>query len=412
MQTRIAKMDRSVLLLLFIIALYSFSYAWPKTIGLIEIVIGVLLIIWLFKPMLHLFYFSKPILSITFFSLLVIPLAVGTLHNGNEMSSVIRDVIPYFYITIPMIFLATSVDKHTLKQILKYIPWFLSFTGVIFALREFYSNNLDTLVYTSSYLMQSPAVLFTAIFCSLYTIEYFLNKRYLYALLCFTPSIITVGVLYFTVLRAPIALWLLSIFIYVFLKKLSLKNILYIIMGLIITIFSFEAIKYTYTLSSTPNANTLSSTTISNSFLLKQQRYGANGKIEELILAKKFILHNDNSMEAILGKGFGGKWYSPAAGGEVRFTHSLLTYMILKMGLLGLVIFSIYLLLIFKVFFSLLQDIQENPMGSILLLAILGVFTVNLWLESGYKTLDFGIISLLYFSYYYLTIRKKTLLWV
>lgn len=392
-------------LLMAIVTLYSFSFAWPKTVGPLEMVIGVLLIGWLFRAVQNLIYFNKPMVSLIFFTLLIVPSVIGIFYSDNAIASVMRDVIPYFYITMPLIFLAEPVHEQILKKILKYLPLFLSFTGMIFAIREFSYNDFTALITTSTYLMQSPVVLFTAIFCSLYTIEYFLKQQYRYALMYSIPGLVTVAIVYFTVLRAPIALWLLSIVFYMVIKKLIWRNVIYIVLGVITILVFFEIISYGAIALKATNYGTTSA----NRFLIKQQEHGANGKIEELILAKELILHNKNTREALLGKGFGGKWYSPAVGGKVGFTHSLLTYMILKMGLFGLAVFCIYLFWIIKVFFALMRNIFKNNKDPILLLAILGVFSVNIWLEPGYKTLDFGIISLLYFSYYRIVQWEKTL---
>ena len=87
------------------------------------------------------------------------------------------------------------------------------------------------------------------------------------------------------------------------------------------------------------------------------------------------------------GQGWGSSFASPAVGGlQVTFTHSLLTYVLFKMGVIGLFLTLIYLFFVFEKLLRLyfIDPVKGNAMLWPLIIPIL--------LYASHKSFDFGML--------------------
>lgn len=115
---------------------------------------------------------------------------------------------------------------------------------------------------------------------------------------------------------------------------------------------------------------------------------GVNARSEELVAV--WALLAGHPFAAFFGIGWGGQFDSPAVGGmAVTYTHSLLSYMLLKTGLLGL---GLTLQVLAGCAFSLTRYIRQDP---IIVLALGWAIVIPVVFYASYKSLDFGLVLLL-----------------
>lgn len=117
----------------------------------------------------------------------------------------------------------------------------------------------------------------------------------------------------------------------------------------------------------------------------KTSLVGFNMRSQELSAVWHVLIQNPQNF--LFGIGWGGQFESPAVGNlNVTFTHSLLSYMALKTGFVGLVLTFIYIGVIShhgaKVIF------KDRVVG----IALLWGFIIPIFLYASYKSLDFGLL--------------------
>ena len=91
----------------------------------------------------------------------------------------------------------------------------------------------------------------------------------------------------------------------------------------------------------------------------------------------------------------GGSYASPAVGNlYVTYSHSLLSYVLFKMGVVGLTITVIYLFFIFKAIFHVVR--RDVVLGNALFWAAI----IPIFLYASHKSFDFGLLLILIFVSY------------
>jgi O-antigen ligase len=137
-------------------------------------------------------------------------------------------------------------------------------------------------------------------------------------------------------------------------------------------------------------------------YLLREQFFGAIelviNKTETVGLNKKdlevrtVLYHIGQSPSLVLlGTGWGGVFDNPAiyANVKISFTHSLISYALLKTGLIGFVLVCMYLLFIInRIVVN--YDRKRLPV----LLAGLPPLLIGLFFQPSYKTLMYGFVLL------------------
>ena len=126
---------------------------------------------------------------------------------------------------------------------------------------------------------------------------------------------------------------------------------------------------------------------MADSLLYKTRVYGGNMRIAEAAAVWDTITVSPQSL--LLGQGWGGAFASPAVADiTVTYTHSFVTFVMLKTGLIGLIAVGIYLGVLMKPFLSL----PLNTRVIVMILALGGAFIIPLLFYASYKSFGFGLI--------------------
>ena len=131
---------------------------------------------------------------------------------------------------------------------------------------------------------------------------------------------------------------------------------------------------------------------ISNEILNKTARVGLNMRAEEL----RAVLHaiGGDFYSALFGLGWGARFSAPSVGGlYVSYTHSLLSYFLLKGGMTGL---FLAILVCWQVVRSLWPIAGKAPVIGFILF---WPFIIPVLFYASHKSLDFGLVLLFIFIY-------------
>lgn len=121
---------------------------------------------------------------------------------------------------------------------------------------------------------------------------------------------------------------------------------------------------------------------------VKTTLVGMNSRLEEAAAVMDALSGNAGSV--LFGKGWGADVASPAVGGlSVNFTHSLVTAIWLKTGLIGIALAGIYMT---GIAWCLLRILLRDPP---LAFALIPPVVIDTFFYASYKSLDFGLILLL-----------------
>lgn len=337
------------------------------------------------------------------FVLLVVPTCTGLMH-GNAWGNMVRDIAPIaFIISIPILLIhATTIfNRATLSMLMTAL---VLFVGVVTAIIFFVSviqtyGSIDNLVAgATKYIQSTPSTSTTQ--AEFYVRELFLkpyDPAMLFAAL-FTSAWGLVLVAKFP--RAWLLGWILigfgALIAYAFMALgLRAYTAVYTLsMGLICLTLYKEWGLYVKFLPLVVAGIAFYSTQIEavlHLLLYKQQTIGFNGKASEW---QQVIDAISGSHEAVLfGTGWGGVLKNPIyEGGETRFTHSIISFFLLKSGLIGLGA-------VFVAMATLLGKMMRSNFGSriaypelILVISCLPPLAIGVLFQPTYKTLSFGII--------------------
>ena len=311
------------------------------------------------------------------------PLLLAFIH-GHNLRLVIRDLAPFLFLLLPL-FLSSRL--HELKAE-KYVLYGVLFIGLSFAVRagldgvNFAAAALNITPKTElTCLANSPTILFTSIFLIGAALDKFMRAGTLRGLtagvittalggLCLLPMIMTMQ-------RASMGYGVCAgaalIAIYTYTRP---RRMIFILGALYIgaAIMHHDIARIIYDAAH------------------KTSLVGFNSRFEELAAVWDRI--SVSPLSVIFGAGWGASYHSPAVGGlEVNFTHSLLTSMLLKSGLLGAVLCTIYIGAIAR---RALKHLRGAPVFA---LASFGALGIPFVLYASYKSLDFGLLLLLFTVY-------------
>ena len=91
------------------------------------------------------------------------------------------------------------------------------------------------------------------------------------------------------------------------------------------------------------------------------------------------------------GKGWGATFSSPAVADiDVNFTHGLLSSLLLKTGLIGLVLGVVYLGMLGR------SGLKMFKMCPVIIIALGSPILIDVFLYASFKSLDFGLLLLLF----------------
>lgn len=389
--------------LFYLIALtFSFSAPWPKTIGIPEVLSGIILTL-LFGSYLIDYFLKKnfSLKKLILWYLLIFPLFLSFQWNTVD---IIRDFIPLIYIIVGLVVPSYIIKLRSTNLIVNYykaIVSFILFIGLIFSLKGYYEfitygGNLLSLgsfhFFSPNYYPQSPAVIFAAVYLLLFSFwNLIYKKNILKFCILFILSLVIFGSIVGMVLRALIFLYFISGLVFLLVNIKVRQGFVYTFF-IFILVFSLIYINQDIIIS------------ILNMVINKTLEHGTTGKVDEVFWAFDFI--EKNFITLFFGTGWGGLWNAPSMGGRifVSYAHSLLTYSIIKLGIVGLGIFILFIFYYLKItFFLLKKALKERKDSSFILIVFLACNSAlidNIFLEPGYKTLEFGVILLLYILTY------------
>ena len=303
--------------------------------------------------------------------------------SGNDVMAIIRDVLPFMFLLLPLF---VSGLIHAKPHYADLFIGSVLFLGVVFSLRVFAPFVMALLLKEGTlsipditdpfYLANAPTVLFSTIvlFCS--------GLWYLFKSVSIMSSLKTVALFMLALppllamvsitQRATIAYFVLAaifMFAYYAWKYPVRASWPVIVMGIVL-ICAFPVLHDVYI-----------------QLAYKTQLVGVNMRLSEMQAVIDTV--SSSPLRLWTGLGWGGGVESTAVGGLfVNFTHSLISSMWLKTGIIGVVLTLLYMTGLFQLWWRLLYS---NPMIAI---AILGPVAIDVFLYASYKSLDFGLVLL------------------
>lgn len=302
---------------------------------------------------------------------LSIPLIMA-LCQGANLAAVMRDMVGFIFLCLPL-FLWPFLKDNPVRQ--KYFIFLLLAVGLLFSWRVLFPHffgqeNTTELLY----LANSPLVLFTALLLfSLACHKIFERvsvKNFTLAVLYFGLAVSVLLAMFVDIQRASfVALVLSGVLLFILgVVKAPLRVIVpLIIVAVSVFIFQAEILG------------------VAEDVALKTARVGVNMRYQEILAVWEAV--SASPMTLLWGQGWGASFASPAVGGlHVTYTHSLLSYVFFKMGLVGLCLCLFYLFFIFEklVRLSLRYPVKGN--------AIMWPFLIPIFLYASHKSFDFGLL--------------------
>lgn len=368
----------------------SLSSPFPNSYKIGEIAIGILLILASFYDFLlllaRILKGENHLKIIVFAWLITVPTLVGIWRW--EFSDLIRDLIPLFYLFIPLFLFRWYKDIDRSRVLIKIMPYVYSVVGVVFAIRYFVSNgigirDLAQKAYFFNNLMYysyDPMVTFSSIFLLLTAVRV-IHSRGLNLSTCLVVgmmiilALIGVGSLAGAILRAPLALIALSLFFLIF--RYSIRS----------TTTALAAIAISFIVFSIFQEQFVSMFWV---FLNKTYAVGENGKLEEFS-----IILSNLSEAPLLGLGWGATYYNPVLNFKVRFSHSIISFYFLKTGLIGLILLSTYLGWLVKLYCKSFRIAWTEHVDALPLLFAIGSTLLIGLLQVTYKTFSYAMVMVL-----------------
>jgi hypothetical protein len=298
---------------------------------------------------------------------------VGSLQ-GQDADIALRDVSAFLLVCLP-VFLSRSFEND--ESAYKGLIAAIIIVGLVFSLRAllpFYGvlSAPDELLY----LANSPLVLFTALFLLSDIFEEIGQKRIsLFTVIKGALLVVPLAAMLIDVQRAPITAIALTFIIMS--VRLFFHNYR---RGLIFVALIAFGIYYIWPVFDL----------VVQEIVVKTAQVGANMREEELRAVWAAI--EGSWMSVLFGTGWGGVFNAPTVGGlSVSYTHSFLTYMLLKGGLVGL---SLTLLFTGSVLVALWHTARQDFSR---FMVMIWPFLIPLLLYASHKSLDYGLILLFIF---------------
>lgn len=301
---------------------------------------------------------------------LSVPVIIAVI-NGAEFFDIIRDLIGFLFLIVPL-FLCQFLKTEKRKKVFILL---CVFVGFVFSIRTLFPDNILTLRGDELlYLANSPLVLFTSIFLmgqgSKKLFEKGTLKNFLLFFIFFIGAIICLMAMMDDIRRASFVAVIISM---IFLGGIGFyKNPLRVLLPLMLlalTLFLFQQ----------------EFQQIVQQITLKTSQVGMNMRMQEWLAVWDVVSADWRSF--LFGLGWGAVFESPAVGGlPVTFTHSLLSALLLKSGMIGLLLCLVYLFFIFE---KLMDVVFSNPVMG---LALFWSFVIPVLFYASYKSLDFGLL--------------------
>ena len=286
----------------------------------------------------------------------------------------------YFCFVFLPVLVCSSFKRVYWFEASKVLMWVIAFVGVVFAFRHLYITGFEfsrlgneVMSEHEFYLSSEPSVLFSAVFLVLRALDF---KKPLYFLggwvrvFIFLAGLLSLIALAAKGHRGPIFLASASYCIFLI---LAARNSIWTILTSAVLASALSV----YFLDTIMN--------VFSSLLKKNEARGINGRDQEFYAVVEAV--GDSTVSIFFGNGFGSKFYNPAAGGgEVNFAHVSLSWALLKGGILGVLLFSCYVMSFIR---PLLRNMKLNM---VLFLSLMCPFFIGLLINGSYRMLCFGFL--------------------
>jgi hypothetical protein len=299
---------------------------------------------------------------------LTVPLLMSV-GSGNDMAATMRDMAAFVFMMIPLIFIKAA--SHFRMMLFAVIG-----LGILLAVR---CLHLDMFAFMGSaekldYLENMPSVLFAALFLAGSAVgifcERFSMKALSISILCGLSACNCLMPLIATAQRASLGVFALGLMMIVCVQLWQRpKRAFWLlpVLGILLLFFL-------------PQISEILSTLTSKNILV-----GNNMRGEELAAVWNQI--SVSPFTVLFGHGWGAQYASPAVAGiSINYTHSLLSALLLKAGLSGVILGGAY---IAGILFSL---VRQGRTHLVLVLALAGPLLIDVFLYASYKSLDFGLV--------------------
>ncbi len=382
--------SRFFFLVVGVLVYAGFSTPFPRHPGIPEIVIACMLVLFvgikrpIKKIASEILLVGEnarfPLIYFIAFYFLTVPVIIF-LFERSLFTNLIRDYIPLVYMLMPLFF-APVLSGSGMKKIMLF-KWLLVFGGVIYTARYFFNIEVlpwqvgDRLFLDSMlYFLYDPLVLFAVTYMLLESVNLFLEggKKICLAIVFMVVAIFIMSGLVATIQRGSIVLIISVLLILLLSKARTMKGVLLAVVALValygISVYFSSAVDL---------------------FVAKTEDVGTNNKLAEAVEIMT-VIFDGGVFNTLFGVGWGGVYVSPGVGGNpVRFTHSMITYFLLKTGIVGLILFLYYMFYVGKI---VLRGVLRND---IIMLASVPPLLYGLLFQPTYKTLGFGLVlSIIY----------------
>lgn len=398
-RTRTTNMGFGLIIISYL--LIVFSSPMPIEIGVVEVVMGLGLTTG--TLLLGFSFVARKVKNLKSLFLcaayfILMPLLVGFLH-GNKFSDITRDVAPLmFMVTLPLLIMFLPQDKETYLRIRALLAvifvvglansfqFYHGITQAFGSIKEFVAVNVGGFTDKESFAdvrwsrdviirVFDPAVIFSAIYLLCVGFEFILAKprQWVLALLAFGVGGFCAYEFAALGLRAFSGLTALALIVYgihlVSLKKAPKWHL--IVAGGLVLIFVSTYL-----------------TDVMSLMWMKHQAVGGNGKLAEFSGVLGAI--SESHYTLLFGTGWGGVFFNPILSMPTRFTHSLISFGLLKVGVVGFAVMVSFIILLFRRIS--LRGVWASSRRLATFLAASAVIIIGLLFEPTYKMLSFGLI--------------------
>ncbi len=355
--------------ILFALSLFFYAFfgsPTPDAFGLVETALLFLLFISLRVNLAD----HKAAVALLAYGLSV-PLAIALIH-GYPLIEIVRDVVPFLFLLMPVLYFFRR------EQDILFLSCGVIFIGVVFSVRALIS--LGPVLFTPQawlgtppdllYLTNSPEVLFSCLALFGFAAQgRNSGRKILFPGLALIPLLAMA-----TQMQRASLFYMGAVGMVVFLSMLwrrPARAVMAGLAGLAVILAAGGVLDEIF-----------------RQLIFKTQSVGLNSRSEEW----KAVLDEVSAspFTFLFGLGWGAEFENPAVGGlRVSFTHSLISSLLLKTGLSGIVIFFAYGLGLLK---AALPRAREKYLY---LYALAGPLLIGLMFYASYKSLGYGLLLMI-----------------
>ncbi len=382
MESTATRLPASIVFLFLAIGVYAlFGSPTPDNPGFVEAVVGGLLILSIgavgISGSVDLRRgrngFLKS-LQILFLAGLILPTIAGV-YFGNDHMLILRDLLAFAFLGLPL-FLADRFKDY--PQAATILCRLLIGAGIVFSLRTLIpAFNVWIPQGELLYLSNSPLALFAGVYfaaslwCALESIS---RAQIFHVLVCLAGLGILVAAMLLDVQRATVSAIFLTwlVLALVTLVKTPRRVFLPLMLTGALAVAIYPLV-----------ADAL------QAMATKTAEVGLNMRLQEA-QAVFDMLMTSNPAALLIGLGWGSVFASPAVGGlDVNYTHSLLTTMALKGGI---VLLLLTIILVVSALYQIMLIFQQDRVRG---LSLFWPLVIPVFLYASHKSLDFGLLLLM-----------------